>query len=65
MALSEIQATKPLRLKVVSVQPGDTVERMASRMAVADHAAERFTVLNGLQPGQALKPGEQVKIVVE
>jgi predicted Zn-dependent protease len=65
MALSEIQATKPLRLKVVSVQPGDSIERMAGRMAVADHAAERFTVLNGLQPGQALKPGEQVKIVVE
>jgi predicted Zn-dependent protease len=65
MALSEIQATKPLRLKVVSVQPGDSIERMTARMAVADHAAERFMVLNGLQPSQALKPGEQVKIVVE
>ena len=65
MTLSEIQATKPLRLKVVSVQSGDTVERMASRMAVTDHPAERFMVLNGVQPGQVLKPGEQVKIVVE
>jgi predicted Zn-dependent protease len=65
MALSEIQSTKPLRLKIVSVQSGDTIDRMAGRMAVADHAAERFMVLNGLQSGQTLKPGEQVKIVVE
>lgn len=65
MALTEIQSTRPLRLKIVAVQPGDTIERMAGRMAVADHAAERFMVLNGLHSGQALKPGEQVKIVVE
>src|SRR5262249_37780094 len=65
MALSEIQSTKPLCLKIVSVQSGDTIDRMAGRMAVADHATQRFMVLNGLQSGQALKPGEQVKIVVE
>ena len=61
----QIQTTKPLRLKVVSVQGGDTIERMSGRMAVADHPTERFMVINGLQAGQALKPGEQVKIVVE
>jgi predicted Zn-dependent protease len=65
MTLAEIQATKPLRLKVVSVQGGDTIERMSGRMSVADHPTERFMVINGLQAGQALKPGEQVKIVVE
>jgi predicted Zn-dependent protease len=65
MTLSEIQGTKPLRLQVVSAQPGDSTEKLATRMAVADHPLERFMVLNGLQPGQALKPGEQVKVVVE
>jgi predicted Zn-dependent protease len=64
MTLSEIQSTKPLRLKVVSAQPGDTVEKIAGRMPV-DHPVERFLVLNGLQQAQALNPGEQVKIVVE
>jgi predicted Zn-dependent protease len=34
-------------------------------MAVADRAAERFRVLNGLEPGDRLKPGSEVKIVVE
>jgi predicted Zn-dependent protease len=64
MTLSEIQSTKPLRLKVVAVQPGDTVEKLAGQMTV-DHPVERFLVLNGLQLAQALRPGDQVKIVVE
>jgi predicted Zn-dependent protease len=66
MTLAEIQATKPLRLKIVTVQAGDTVDKLAGRMAVADHPLERFLVLNGLQAGQqALKSGEHVKVVVE
>jgi predicted Zn-dependent protease len=62
---AETQQAKPLRIKIVTVRPGDTVERMASRMAMIDRQAERFRVLNGIEPGQPLKPGEQVKIVVE
>jgi predicted Zn-dependent protease len=50
---------------VVKVAPDDTVEKLAARMAVADRAAERFRVLNGLEPGDRLKPGSEVKIVVE
>lgn len=65
MALAEIQAAKPLHLKIVTVQQGDTAERLASRMAVADRPLERFLVINGLPAGHPLKPGEQVKIVVE
>jgi predicted Zn-dependent protease len=65
MSLAEIEQAKPLRLKVVTVGPGDTVERLASRMAVTDRAAERFRVLNGLEPGEKLKVGGEVKIVVE
>jgi predicted Zn-dependent protease len=66
MTLAEIQATKPLRLKIVTVQAGETVDKLAGRMAVADHPLERFLVLNGLQAGQqALKTGEHVKVVVE
>jgi len=65
MSLAEIEQAKPLHLKVVTVAPGDTVEKMASRMATTDHAAERFRVLNGLETGEKLKPGSEVKIVVE
>jgi predicted Zn-dependent protease len=52
-------------MKLVTVLPGDTAERLATRMEVADRALERFRVINGLAPGQSPKPGEKVKIVVE
>jgi predicted Zn-dependent protease len=62
---AEAQQAKPLRLKIVTVKAGDTVEGLAHRMALIDRQAERFRVLNGLEPGERLKAGEQVKIVVE
>ncbi len=65
MSLAEIEEAKPLRLQVVTVGPGDTVEKLAARMAVADRPLERFRVLNGLEPGERLKSGSEVKIVVE
>jgi predicted Zn-dependent protease len=65
MSLAEIAAAKPLHIKLVTVAAGDTPERLASRMALADRPLERFRVLNGLASGQPLKPGDQVKIVVE
>ena len=65
MTLAEIEQAKPLRLMVVTAGPGDTVEKLATRMAVPDRAVERFRVLNGLDPGAKLKPGSEVKIVVE
>jgi len=49
----------------VTVTPSDTVEKLAGKMAVADLALDRFRVLNGLDPGDKLKPGSEVKIVVE
>jgi predicted Zn-dependent protease len=49
----------------VTVTSGDTPERLAARMAIPDRPLQRFLVLNGLTPGQALKPGDQVKIVTE
>jgi predicted Zn-dependent protease len=64
MTLQEIERTRPLHIRVVMVRPGDTAERLAGRMAT-DRPLERFLVLNGLSAGQALTPGDQVKIVVE
>ena len=45
--------------------PRDTVESMARRMAVPDHALEKFRVIDGLSHEERLKAGERVKIVVE
>src|SRR5262249_39277924 len=65
MGLAETSSAKPLRLKVVTVAEGDTVERLAARMAIHDRPVERFRVLNGLAAGDRLQPGDTVKIVSE
>jgi predicted Zn-dependent protease len=65
MSLAEIEDARPLRLQIITVGPNDTAEKLATRMAVADRPLERFRVLNGLEPGERLKSGSEVKIVVE
>lgn len=53
------------RLKIVTVRRGDTPASLAKRMAVDTAKLEQFQVLNGLIPGESLKPGTRVKLVVE
>ena len=65
LTAAEARAVKPLRIRIATVQPGDTVEMLSRRMAFADHRAERFRVLNGLRPGVEPKPGMLVKIIGE
>jgi predicted Zn-dependent protease len=65
MSLKESEQVHPLHLKIVSVGTNDTVEKLASRMAVSDHKLERFRVINGLGPHDTVKPGAKVKLVVE
>jgi predicted Zn-dependent protease len=65
LTLEEIQAARPLRIKVITAQPGDTVESMSHRMAGVDHPIERFRVLNGLDARAQIKARDRVKIVVD
>jgi predicted Zn-dependent protease len=65
LTLEEIEQAKPLRIKIITVGPADTVEKLAGRMALIDRQVDRFRILNGLEAGDRLKPGDQVKIVVE
>jgi len=64
LSAAERAEARPRRIRVVIVKPGDTVASLAQRMAVDDHPRERFEAINGLQPGDALRPGDRVKIVV-
>ncbi len=65
LTLAEIQAARPLRIKVITVQPGDTVESLANRMASIDRPIERFRILNGLDGKANVKVRDRVKIVVD
>ncbi len=60
----EARRIRPLKLKVVTAQEGDTPQRLAERMPI-DRALERFLLLNGLDRNASLRVGERYKIVVE
>jgi predicted Zn-dependent protease len=64
ISASEASAITPRRVQVVTVKSGDTVASLASRMAYTDQKEARFRVLNGLSAGQALQPGQKVKLVI-
>lgn len=64
MSLKESAGVKPLHIRVVTVKPGDTIDKLANRMA-SDHKLARFLLLNGFSATDKLKPGEKVKIVRE
>ena len=65
LTLEEIQAARPLRIKIITVQPGDTVESLSHRMAGVDRPVDRFRVLNGLDAHAQIKARDRVKIVVD
>lgn len=60
----EAAALRPRQVQVLKTRPGDTVQALAARMAVEDLHLERFLAINDLQPGEPLRPGQPVKIVV-
>lgn len=62
---AEMQSARPLRLAVIKVMPGDSIEQLVSRMAPVEHPLERFRVLNGLDGNERPKPGDIVKIIVQ
>lgn len=65
LSASEAAAIRSLRIRVITVQPGDTVSSLAGRMEVWEYREELFRALNGLGDGETLTSGQRVKIVVE
>ncbi|RAK30035.1 putative Zn-dependent protease [Falsochrobactrum ovis] len=62
---SERTAIKPLRIRVVTVKPGDTLGSLAARMQGATRKLELFRLLNALPAGAAVSVGDRVKIISE
>lgn len=63
LTASEAAALRPMRIEVVTVGPGDTVQSLAGRMEVDENAQALFELLNGLDRGRRLEPGAQVKLI--
>ncbi|MBO6717441.1 MAG: M48 family metalloprotease [Rhizobiaceae bacterium] len=65
LSRSELDALQPLRIRVVTVRPGENVASLAARMSGVDRKLELFRLLNGLAPGASVSVGDKVKIVTE
>jgi predicted Zn-dependent protease len=65
LGAQQAAAMRPLRIAIVTVEPGQGVDALARRMAVDALPREQFEVLNGLEPDQPLAPGEEVKLIVQ
>jgi predicted Zn-dependent protease len=55
----------PQRIKIVEAQSGDTAEMLAARMAFLPRPVDQFMILNGLERGAALVPGQRYKIIAQ
>ena len=62
---AEAASLKPLRIRIVTVQAGQTMATIAARMEGVDRKLDMFRLLNGLAPGAALSAGSRVKIVTD
>ena len=60
---AEASRLRPLVLRIVTVQPGDTVESLARRLPYSDFKVERFEVLNGISRTNRLVPGQKLKMI--
>ena len=60
-----LASLKPLTIRIVTAQAGDTPESIAARMSGVDRPRQLFMVLNELKPGQAIAPGTRMKIVTD
>ena len=61
LSSGEISRLREKRIDIVPAR--GSAESMARQMNFQDYQIERFRVLNGLRPGEPLRPGEAVKLV--
>lgn len=65
LSAAEKAALKPLRIRVVTVRPGQTVGTLAASMVGVDRKLDLFRVINGLAPGATVSTGYRVKIITD
>lgn len=63
LSAAEAASVRPLRIRVVTVGAGDTVESLARQMEVEEDPRGLFELLNGLDRGRTLEPGDRVKVI--
>lgn len=62
---AEVESLKPLRVRVVTARPGDTVATVAGRMLGTDRKLDLFRLINAMTVTSTVRPGEKYKIIAE
>ncbi|MCR4266581.1 M48 family metalloprotease [Nitratireductor sp. ZSWI3] len=62
---AEKAGLKPLRIRVVTVKPGETLGSLAAQMRGVDRKVELFRLLNAISPGGTPSVGSKVKIITD
>ncbi len=65
MTPEEAASLKPLRIRVVTVQPGETISTLSARMMGTDRKLDLFKLINALPSGATIAPGDRVKLISE
>jgi predicted Zn-dependent protease len=65
MTPQEIASLMPLRVRVVTVKPGETVATMAARMMGTERKLDMFRMINAMGATATIQPGQRVKIISE
>ncbi len=65
LTAAETASLKPLRVRVVTARPGDTVASLAGRMMGTDRKLDLFRLINAMTAASTVKPGEKFKIIAE
>lgn len=61
----ERDAIKPLKIRVVTARPGDTVATLAARMEGVERKLDMFRLINALSAGATVSAGQRVKIITD
>lgn len=65
LSADEKSGLKPLRVRIVKVEPGQTVATMAAMMSGTQRTLDLFLLLNGIAPGTGVSAGDRVKIITD
>jgi predicted Zn-dependent protease len=65
LAPAERDALKPLRIRVVTVRPGENVGQLAAQMKGVGRALDLFRLINAIPPGGGVSAGDRVKIITD
>ncbi len=65
LSAAEKAALKPLRIRIVTVQAGQTLGTLSAQMVGVDRKLDLFRVLNAMGPGATVSAGDKVKIVTD